>query len=194
MNLAFPIMYALGLTPWDHGQVPDELRQLVGGLPRGRALDAGCGSGTQALWLAGEGFDVVGVDVVHKAIDRARRRVPQEGARVTFLAADVGADPPPIAGPFELILDYGCLHSLGAKTRNRLAQAYARLAGPGATLLLFGMSPRRGPGPAGLGRDELDRRFGQDWDLIEARPDRSTPMPRLLRGVDRTWYRLQRHP
>ena len=58
MSLLYRVMYRIGFTPWDTGQVPPELSALIegaGALPAGRALDIGCGTGTQAMYLAGIG-------------------------------------------------------------------------------------------------------------------------------------------
>lgn len=73
--------YAEGNLPWDTG-VPD--RHLVnvvegGVLPRGRVLEVGCGTGTNGVWLASEGFTVFGVDVSPLAIERAHRRRADAG-------------------------------------------------------------------------------------------------------------------
>jgi 2-polyprenyl-3-methyl-5-hydroxy-6-metoxy-1,4-benzoquinol methylase len=192
MNLAYRIMYALGFTPWDHGQVPQELEQLVERIPPGRALDVGCGTGTQAVWLAQRGFDVVGIDVVSKPIEQARQRARQAAVSVGFRVGDASTSLDGIEGPFSLILDSGCFHSVPARTRDGLTRTYKTVTSPGASLVLFAMGARRGPGPKGLGRDELERRFSADWEIAEAVPDRSTPLPRLLRRATPMWYRLVR--
>src|SRR5690606_28822830 len=70
--------YASGDVPWDTGE-PDEL--LVGLVasgavaPRSRAVEIGCGTGTNALWLARQGFDVVACDISKLAIERARAKL-----------------------------------------------------------------------------------------------------------------------
>src|SRR5262245_19234876 len=68
--------YAAGDRPWDTG-IPDEhLVELVtaGAIAPSRTLEIGCGTGTNALWLAGRGFEVLGIDVAPLAIDRARAK------------------------------------------------------------------------------------------------------------------------
>jgi len=189
MSLAFRLMYWLGLTPWDHGQVPEELRALVRSLPRGRALDVGCGTGTQAVWLAQEGFQVVGVDIVPRAIEQARERAHRAGVELELLVADAAAPPPELCGPFELILDFACMQAVPAAVRDGLTRSYARWAAPGATLLLFAFSAGR---MARLREDEIKWRLGGDWQIREPRPDHSTPLPRLLRNAVPLWYVLQR--
>lgn len=193
MSLAFRMMYSVGLTPWDHGMVPPELVELVSGLQPGRALDVGCGTGTQALWLAAHGWDVTGIDVVGKAIAKARERAAEQGARATFLAVDAAIDDLDLGAPFQLIVDYGCLHSVPTSTREGIARTYARHAAPGATLIVFGFAPRRGPGPKGVGRDELEHRLGADWTLVATKTDHSTPAPKpFVKNGRPIWYVWQR--
>ena len=58
MSLMYRLMYRVGFTPWDTDQVPKELSTLIegaGALPHGRALDIGCGTGTQAVYMARSG-------------------------------------------------------------------------------------------------------------------------------------------
>lgn len=59
----------------------------VGGRPRGRALDVGCGEGADAVWLAGEGWDVTALDVSSVALERAAARAEQAGAEVRWVRA-----------------------------------------------------------------------------------------------------------
>ena len=70
--------YAAGETPWDTGNPDPELVRLVesGRVPRGRALDVGCGTGTNARYLASKGCEVVGVDVSRVAIEQAKAATP----------------------------------------------------------------------------------------------------------------------
>src|SRR5262249_51359976 len=88
--------YAKGETPWDTGQPSSELRRVLPeiSLRPCRALELGCGSGTNAVWLAQQGFDVTAIDLSPLAVERARRRAEAAGARVRFLVADVLRPPP----------------------------------------------------------------------------------------------------
>lgn len=189
MSLVYRMLYSLGLTPWDHDVVPAELGDLVRDLPRGRAVDIGCGTGTQSVWLAKEGFDVVGVDVVNKPITRARRRAAEAGVDARFFVADAAGSTPDLGEPFSLLLDYGCLHSVPGAVRDGLVRTYARYAAPGARLLLFAFAARRGPGPGGASPEELERRLGAEWKLVDTKVDEHTPVPRpLLSGGRPSWY------
>ena len=64
MSLAFRVLYAIGLTPWDRDEIAAPLREVAegpGALPPARALDLGCGTGRHAVFLAQHGWDVTAV-------------------------------------------------------------------------------------------------------------------------------------
>jgi SAM-dependent methyltransferase len=174
---------------WDTGVTPPEVVAEIEGdrpLPPGRALDLGCGTGTNALYLAAHGWQVVGVDFVGSAIEAARRKAgPAEG--VTFIQGDVTRlSSIGVEGPFDLVLDVGCFHSNSGAGRDRYAAQVARLTRPGAMLLLFGFGSRwRGLlGVPGLSRPEVLGRFGGAFDL-ERTVAGSEP-------VGAAWYYLRR--
>jgi len=103
--------YALGEMPWDTGEPAPELVELFedGRLPTGRALDIGCGTGASVRYLAGQGYDAVGVDVSPLAIERAAAAAEPLGGAIDFRRLDFLVDEPP-AGPFDLVFDRGCFH------------------------------------------------------------------------------------
>jgi SAM-dependent methyltransferase len=143
--------YATGDLPWDTGEADEHLVAFVGerGVAPGRALDVGCGTGTNAQWLAQRGFDVLGVDVSPLAIDHARAKLPGGAPRCRFEARDFLADPP--AGPFSLVFDRGCFHVFDEpEDRARFAARVAELLAPdGVWLSLMGSTegPPRDAGP-----------------------------------------------
>jgi SAM-dependent methyltransferase len=153
--------YASGELPWDTGK-PDE--HLVAAVESarvrpGRALEIGCGTGTNALWLAAHGFDVVGVDVAPLAIEKARAKA--KGAAncrfevVDFLAKDVAG------GPFDFVFDRGCFHVFddeGVRAQFA-ARVAAHLAAGGQWLSLIGSTegpPRDGGPPRRSARDVMN--------------------------------------
>jgi SAM-dependent methyltransferase len=143
--------YAAGELPWDTGVPDDELLAVVErGIVRvGRALEVGCGTGTNALWLAQHGFDVVAVDVAPLAIEAARKRV-SDGGQCEFAVLDFLVEDPPRA-PFDFVFDRGCFHVFDdQETRARFAARVAALLAPGGQWLsLIGSTegPPRDTGP-----------------------------------------------
>src|SRR5260221_10156924 len=94
--------YRSGDTPWDTGRPSSELQRVLAEekVPAGRAIDLGCGTGANAVWLAQQGFDVTGVDISPLAIERANARAQAAGVSCRFLVADLSAPPPELSGAF----------------------------------------------------------------------------------------------
>jgi methyl halide transferase len=146
--------YRQGNMPWDSGTPDPNLVEFVQGraLTRGRALDIGSGTGTQALWLAAQGFDVLGVDLSPLAVERARAKAAASGVteKVRFAVHDF-LHALPDGGPFDFVFDRGVFHVFDApEDRTRFAAQVARCLAPsGLWLSLIGSTegPPREQGP-----------------------------------------------
>lgn len=196
MSLMYRLMYRIGFTPWDTGRVPTELSALIegaGALPPGRALDIGCGTGTQAVYMAQKGWQVTAIDAVPRPLSQARDRARAAGVSVDWILGDVarierlGLEP-----GFTLVFDRGCFHGLDDSQRAAYAAAADGLAAPGATLLMLAFAPSRIPtSPPGVEQSELVGRFA-GWQLVSAQPEADGDAAGPLRNVPRSWYRLIR--
>jgi SAM-dependent methyltransferase len=191
-NVMFRAMYRFGFKPWDSGVPPPELEALIEGTdgrPPGKALDLGCGTGTNAVYMAQHGWDVTAIDFVPSALAAARRRA--EAARVSprFVRGDVTRlESLDVGRGYTLAFDLGCLHSIPDDRRDAYAAGLTEATVPGADYLVWGFYAER-PTPlmrTHLTRDELQRRFGTAWDTARAwegeRPGR-------FAGA---WYHLKR--
>jgi SAM-dependent methyltransferase len=197
MSLAFRILYAIGLTPWDRDDIAMPVRELAegpGALPPGRALDLGCGTGRHAVFLAQHGWDVTAVDFVPKALSKARHRAEVAGVRVRWIQGDVTRLAEIEVGDgYGLVLDIGTFHGLDDRQRADCAREVTAAAASGATMLVLAFQPgRRGPLPRGLDQAELLRHYGADWELISVAPMTGPPLPGPLRNAQPTWYRLRK--
>ncbi len=132
----FFYLYYWGNPPWDTGISPPELLKVIERYPPGRALDMGCGTGTNAITLAKHGWHVVGVDFVGKAIKTARRKARNMGLNVEFLIEDV-TQLRNVQGPFDLVLDIGCLHSLPSDGKERYIRRLPDLLSDEGIFLLY---------------------------------------------------------
>ncbi|RLD01715.1 MAG: class I SAM-dependent methyltransferase, partial [Chloroflexi bacterium] len=96
---------------WDSGISPPELLNFIATHPAGRAIDLGCGTGTNAITLAQHGWQVSGVDIALIALYRARRKAKSSQVNLDLHLGDV-AKLRGIEGKFNLALDIGCFHNL----------------------------------------------------------------------------------
>jgi len=152
--------YVGDFLPWDTG-TPDPMlvaAREAGELPRGRALEIGCGTGTNAIWLAQQGYDVLGVDIAPRAIERAQAKVPA-GLRCRFAVVDILAAAP--EGRFDLVFDRGCFHVFDEPgQRAAFAVRVASVLEPGGVWLsLIGSTegaPRESGPPRRSARDVIE--------------------------------------
>lgn len=135
--------------PWDTGISPPELLAFIQSHPPGRALDLGCGTGTNTLYLARHGWQVTGIDFAQRAINLARRKARKYGLEADLRLGDV-TRLDSLAGPFDLILDIGCLHNLDDSGRKTYLQHVKRLLAPDGTYLVY-LVLRRNPDDPGHG-------------------------------------------
>ncbi|MGZ4208737.1 MAG: class I SAM-dependent methyltransferase [Actinomycetota bacterium] len=190
---AYNLLYRRG-APWEIGP-RSELVSLVesgrlntSSMPR--AIDLGCGTGANSVYLAEHGFDVTGIDFSPVAVRKARARAAERGVTVNFVQGDLTTFPiPGVSGPFDLLVDYGTLDDLKGARRDAMAATFTRLAGSGSTFLLWCFCAEKSElpiisfnGPSklsgALSEGEIARLFQADFD-IERLPE---PRPESLNG------------
>lgn len=129
-------LWYLGKPPWDTGVSPPELIDFIASNPPGRALDLGCGTGTNSITLAQNHWRVIGVDFVPKAIKKAQQRAQEAGVDIKFILADV-TDLSTINTIFDLVLDIGCFHNLTKDGKLKYIRNLKRLLARRGTFLLY---------------------------------------------------------
>ena len=182
-RIFFGLAYLFGFKPWDSGQTPPQLIELVegpGALKPGRALDLGCGTGTNSAYLSEHGWDVTGIDFVPRAVAAAKAKAP----RARIVQGDVTKlGEAGVSGPFDLMLDLGCFHSLPDDLRDAYVREAASVAAPGATLLMFAFGEKQRGTPVAT-EEEIRRRFTGPFEIAEVRPGAAF--------AKQTWYRMTR--
>jgi SAM-dependent methyltransferase len=148
----FKERYKTGSIPWDIGKPDFNLIETVTKrpIPRCNALDIGCGTGDNSIWLAQKQFRVTGTDVSGIAVEKAKEKALKNNVECTFLVVDFLKNR--IEGaPFGFVFDRGCFHSFGSdKERKRFAKnVAANLEKSGLWLSIIGNADerRQGPGP-----------------------------------------------
>ncbi|HKE53431.1 MAG TPA: methyltransferase domain-containing protein [Actinomycetota bacterium] len=162
----FERAYRRGRTPWDTGITPPEVVEEVSAMEPGRALDLGCGTGTNVLWLVQRGWTAVGVDFSALAIESARRKADwTSGAE--FVEGDVTRlRELAVEGSFDLVLDIGCFHSVPTRRRDDYVREVTAVARPGARMMIYAFGGWfRWPGSTRTREREIRRRFGGAFQL-----------------------------
>lgn len=168
----FRWLYRLGFTPWDGHPLAHSLMKLAEGTthplsPPGTALDVGCGTGDNAVYLARHGWQVTGVDYVAKPLKKARAKAG--GLPAIFAKADVTQlSLSGIGAGFDLIVDSGCLHGMNAADRDAYVREVSAVAAPDAQLLIVAFIPGASMGVPGIGFEEVLRRFKDGWTLLSS--------------------------
>ena len=169
-RILYRLTYRLGTPRWDSGVPQPELEQLVAGRPPGRVLDLGCGTGADAVYLAGHGWEAVGIDFAPEAIAAAKKKAADAGVTAAFVLGDASrlADAG-VRGPFDLLLDVGCYHTIPAGRRDAYVAGAAAAARPGADFYLAGIADParlwRLLGAHGIGDDEIKSRFARYFSI-----------------------------
>jgi SAM-dependent methyltransferase len=170
-------------APWDAVGVRTDLRSLlesgrVAPDTHPRAIDLGCGTGANVVYLAEQGFDATGIDFSEVALRKAEQRRLDAGVDCRFIRGDLTADTMPGAeGPFDLIVDFGTLDDLRGADHAAMVRTIDRLSAPGTAFLSFCFFGARDDLPAisltGPSRltggtvepGEMEHWFGDRWAI-----------------------------
>jgi cyclopropane fatty-acyl-phospholipid synthase-like methyltransferase len=192
--------YARGDLPWDTGCASAELQWILRevDVPRGRALELGCGTGTNAVFLAREGFEVTAFDVSATAIEQARAKAAEAGVEVTLLAADAAALPE-LGPPFPFVFDRGVYHTVRRDNLPGFLDTLSRVTAPGGLYLtLTGNANQVRPGEEGPPRvtaEEICRELTPLFDLVQLREFHFTQPPNDRQSEPAlAWSALFRRP
>jgi hypothetical protein len=201
----YGLAYAIGFHPWEdlaeHPPFADKLLELVGREEAGReppygpALDLGTGSAVWGVQLARRGWRVTGVDIVDKALRRARARVEEADVEMRLVRGDVTAlRQADVGSAYRLVLDTGTFHGLSDAQRRAMGREVSAIAAPDATVLLDCFAPgRRGPLPRGADLADVEAAF-PGWRVIDVEVADTEPdaLARLF-NFDERFYCLRRN-
>lgn len=132
--------YRQGNTPWDTQITPPEVMAFLETATPGRALDLGCGTGTNAITMTQFGWQVTGIDYIPNAVSAARKKAVAEQMTIDFRVGDV-TRLDEVTGPFDYVLDIGCLHVLQDQQQQAYAATLDRLTQPGSIYMLYAWLP-----------------------------------------------------
>lgn len=185
--------YLDGPPPWDAGRPQSAVVRLSGQ----RAfvepvLDAGCGSGENALEIAARGIEIIGVDVAPTAIRHAQDKAAGRGIAATFLVCDA-LQLHRLGQTFQSVLDCGLFHTFDDDERLAYVESLAAVTAPGSVLhlLCFNDMTPGNEGPRRISQSELRASFRLGWKVVSIEADRletkfdSSGVPAWLAKIER---------
>jgi len=162
--------YRDGNLPWDTGRPSAELQLVLSrnSIQPCRALELGCGTGTNSVWLAEQGFEVTGIDLAPLAVERAERRARAAGVKAHFVVADV-FHLPGLERPFGFFFDRGCYHAVRRNAPQQYAPAVARQLIAGARGLILAGNAREphDPGPPVVTEEQIRDELGLAFQILD---------------------------
>ncbi len=192
----FESIYA-GQPPWDIGRPPKAIIDVADKIT-GSILDAGCGTGDNALFFASRGQKVTGIDFLDEPINRAKQKATERGLPATFLVKDalVLKD---WSERFDNVIDSRLFHVFNDEDRRRYVEALATVVKPGGRLFLLSFSDEEPgeQGPRRVSKKELHAAFGEGWK-VESIDESSFETRRDLKdftfseGGPRAWFAVAR--
>jgi ubiquinone/menaquinone biosynthesis C-methylase UbiE len=192
----FESMYA-GEAPWDVGR-PQQTFVGVADQIRGSVLDAGCGTGDMALFLAERGNQVTGIDFLEEPIRRAKQKAAERGQAVTFLVKDA-MTLRDWSERFDNATDSGLFHCFSDDDRKTYVEGLATVLKPGGHVLLMCFSDAEPgtDGPRRISERELRAAFADGWEIESLEPSQFETRPNLKDftfspGGPKTWFAIIR--
>jgi SAM-dependent methyltransferase len=173
---SFENIYA-GQPRWEIGR-PQQALLAVADRITGSVLDSGCGTGENALYFAGRGQKVTGIDFLAEPIQRAKAKAAERGLTATFLVMDALAlkERPEV---FDSVIDSGLFHVFGDGDRRRYAEGLASVLKPGGRLFLLCFSDAEPgeQGPRRVSKKEIEDTFAEGWVVEGIEPTRFEVRP-----------------
>jgi ubiquinone/menaquinone biosynthesis C-methylase UbiE len=193
----FESLYASG-APWDVGKTQQAFVDVADQI-RGSVLDAGCGTGDMAIFLASRGNRVTGMDYLEEPIRRAKQKAAEQGRSVTFLVKDA-MTLKDWSERFDNVVDSGLFHCFTDEDRKTYVTGLANVLKPGGRVFLMCFSDAEPgtDGPRRVSERELRDAFAQGWDIESLKPSRFETRPDLKDftfspGGPKTWFAIIRH-
>ena len=161
-----------GAHIWDIGRPQKAFVLLVRrGEVTGAVLDIGCRTGEHALFFAGEGYGVWGIDSALLAIQKAREKATGRQLQVHFLVLNA-LDISMLNRKFDTVTDSGLFHTLSDEDRTVFVNNLAAILSPAGKyfMLCFSELEPGGYGPRRITKREIQESFRDGWSINYIRP------------------------
>jgi len=184
-------LYA-GQAPWDIGRPQQAFLDLAGQI-RGSVLDAGCGTGDIALFLASRGNQVTGIDFLEEPIQRAKRKAVERGLSASFLVKDA-LSLKDWSERFDNVIDCGLFHVFSDEDRKKYVAGLATVLKSGGRLFLLCFSDEEPgtQGPRRVTKREIVDAFADGWKVESIEPRQIETIPvkdfSFSEGGPKAWF------
>ena len=185
-----------GEPPWDLGRPQGQFVEIADQIT-GSVLDAGCGTGDNALFFAQRGQPVVGIDFVASPIMQAKQKAEELGVEVEFLQMDA-CRLPSLDRQFDSVIDCGLFHVLSDADRISYVAGLTQVTSPGGRLFLMCFSDEEphDRGPRRIRQEEIRAAFADGWTIESIAPSHFQPNPKsnekFVDGGPRAWLAIIR--
>ncbi len=184
-RLLFQSMY-FRQPPWDTGISPPELFEFIKTHQPGRAIDLGCGTGTNVITLVKAGWQVTGIDFAPRAIKLAKQKIKSAGIQANVMVNDA-TKLSGITGPFDFALDLGCFHGISKTGRAKYLDQLDRVLAPNGFWLLYSfLAPSTDQSSTGLAEADISL-ISARFSLRSRRDGNDTG-----RGRPSAWFLFQK--
>ena len=184
--------------PWAHAEPTLFLAEICQRRPPGRALDIGCGAGTDSVYLAKRGWDVTALDFMPKALEYTQGRAREAGVSVRTVEADIAEWVPP--EPFDLVLDHGLLHNMDAVRYPAYRECVMKAIAEDGDFVLLHWHPRYPGQPSGrmgplrASREEILKFFAPELQERFFAREEFEDLPDLVGGgMSQAYYWFRRN-
>ena len=128
--------------PWNMPKPPALLVEAVetGKIKPCKGVDLGCGTGSYAVWMAQNGFDMTGIDFSEQAVRLAEELAKSKDVSCRFVAVDLLGDLKEFHGSFGFAYDWELMHHIFPKDRRKYVQNVHHILRPGGKYLSVAFS------------------------------------------------------
>jgi cyclopropane fatty-acyl-phospholipid synthase-like methyltransferase len=186
-----------GQPPWDIGKAQQPFINVAAQIT-GSILDAGCGTGDNALFFVSRGNKVTGIDFLEEPILRAKRKAAERGLYVAFLVKDA-LTLKDWSERFDNVIDCGLFHVFSDEDRKKYVEGLATVLKPGGRLFLLCFSNEEPgtQGPRRISQKELHDAFANGWVIESIQASRFEVFPNLKdftfsEGGPKAWFGVVR--
>ena len=184
--------------PWSHQEPTLFLAEICQERKTGKALDIGCGAGTDSVFLASQGWDVTSLDFMEKALDYTQQRAAEAGCSVTPVVADITTWDPP--EQYDLVLDHGLLHNMDPVRYPAYRERIMKALAPDGDFCLLHWHPlyegqaQGENGPTRTPREDIKAFFAPEFQERYFAREEFEDLPDFVgRGMCQAYYLFRRN-